>query len=190
MNKFKNQYFILRHGQSKANAREIIISDPKNGIKKYGLTKTGKIQTIKAFKKDHTFNQETIIYSSPFLRTKETAQIVKKILKCKKIIINDKLRERFFGNFEKTSNKNYQKVWEIDKLNKNNNENNVESPQKVWNRMISLINDIELKYSDKKIILISHGDPLQILITGFNNKPINLHREIKHLNVAEIRKLN
>jgi probable phosphoglycerate mutase len=187
---FKNQYYLLRHGQSQANAKEIIISDLKNGITQYGLTETGKNQTLNAFVKNHTFNQETIIYSSPFLRTKETAQIVKKVLNCKKIIIDDRLKERFFGVFEKTSNKNYQKVWKKDKLNENNNENNVESPKQVWNRMKPLLNKLEKKYSNKKIILISHGDPLQILITGFNNKSLNLHRKIKHLNVAEIRRLN
>jgi len=56
--------------------------------------------------------------------------------------------------------------------------------------MQSLINEIEKKHSNKKIILISHGDSLQILIAGFNNIPVNNHRQIKHLNYAEIRKLN
>ena len=190
MNTLKNQYYILRHGQSQANKIGIIISDPKNGIKKYGLTDTGKSQTVQAFKKDHDFNQETIIYTSPFLRTKETANIVKKLLNCKKINISDKLKERFFGDYEKLSNENYQKIWNKDKLNEKNNDNNVESTQQVWNRMISLIYKLEQKYSNKKIILISHGDPLQILIAGFNNILVNNHRQIQHLNIAEIRKLN
>ena len=190
MKKLQNQYYILRHGQSQANKLEIIISDPANGIKKYGLTETGKSQIEHAIKKNNELNQKTIIYASPFLRTKETAQIIKKNLNCRKINITDKLKERYFGNYEKLSNKNYQKVWDNDKLNKNNNKNNVESTKQVWDRMISLINEIEIKYSNKKIILISHGDPLQILITGFNNIPINHHRQIKHLNTAEIRKLN
>ena len=51
-------------------------------------------------------------------------QIVKKLLNCKKIYTTDKLRERFFGNYEKTSNKNYQKVWNKDSLNENNNDSN------------------------------------------------------------------
>lgn len=190
MKKLKNQYYILRHGQSQANTTGIIISDPSNGIKSFGLTDTGKSRIIEEVKRYTELNNESIIYTSPFLRAKETARLVKKILNSKKIFTSDKLSERYFGDYEKSSNTNYQKVWDKDKFNENNNKNNVESTKQVWDRMVSLINETEQKYSNKKIILISHGDPLQILITGFNNIPINHHRQIKHLNTAEIRKLN
>ena len=190
MKQLKNQYYVLRHGQSKVNEMGIIISDLSSGIKSYGLTDTGKFQITETVKKCVELNNKSVIFTSPFLRAKETALLVKKALNCKKIFTSEKLRERYFGDYEKSSNTNYQKVWDKDKFNMNNNENNVESTQQVWNRMISLIYELEQKYSNKKIILISHGDPLQILIAGFNNIPVNKHRQIQHLNVAEIKKLN
>ena len=33
-----NRYFVLRHGESRANTKQIIVSDPKNGLFDFGLT--------------------------------------------------------------------------------------------------------------------------------------------------------
>ena len=96
MKNLKNQYYILRHGHSKVNQLGIIISDPANDKKAYGLTETGKNQIKKTIKKISDLNHETIIFSSPFFRTKESAEIVQDLLNCDKIHISDKLKERFF----------------------------------------------------------------------------------------------
>ena len=45
------------------------------------------------------------------------------------------------------------------------------------------------EYKGKKILLVSHGDVLQILHTYFSGKPANHHRLIPHLETAEIREL-
>lgn len=192
--KLKNRYFALRHGESVPNVLEIVLSHPEHGTnEKFTLTKNGEKQVIDSAEKaksDDLLDDKTIIYSSPFSRTKKTAEIVKEILGVKEEIHFDKrLRERWFGDFERTHSSNYRKVWDVDAGNPNHKNFNVESTQEVQDRTISLINDLEKKYTNKKILLVSHGDALQILQTGFLDKSPSQHRNSNHLNTAEIREL-
>ncbi|MGD1003317.1 MAG: histidine phosphatase family protein [Minisyncoccia bacterium] len=57
-------------------------------------------------------------------------------------------------------------------------------------RVSGLIYDLEDRYVGKNILLVSHGDALQILQTFFENKPSSAHRELRHVQVAEVRKLS
>ena len=52
MSNFKNQYFSLRHGQSKANVLKIVLSDLKDGKKEeYTLSEMGEEQVKLSVKK-------------------------------------------------------------------------------------------------------------------------------------------
>ncbi len=99
------------------------------------------------------------------------------------------MRERYFGDWEQKHNRHYQDVWDEDINDPNHKNNNVESTAEVLDRTTSLIKDLEEKYSGKKILLVSHGDALQILQTGFEKVSSSCHRSLPHLNVAEIREL-
>jgi glucosyl-3-phosphoglycerate phosphatase len=193
--KLNNQYFVLRHGQSNANISGIVLSHLEEGKKEeWSLTAVGESQvenSVKKAKVDNLLGSDTIIYSSPFSRCKKSAEIAKKILEVNNdIVFDDRLRERWFGDWEKTDNSAYQKVWDEDKNNPEHKEKNVESALEVQKRTTSLIKDLEEKYKGKKILLVSHGDALQILQTGFQKISAAIHRESKHLKTAEIRKLD
>jgi len=183
-----NNYFLIRHGHSEANSRGIIVSNPETGTIKYGLTKNGKKQVLAAAA-DFSITEDLIIYSSDFLRTKETAEILKETLHSGDIIYTPLLRERFFGFYDGLDDDQYNEVWIRDKDNEDNKINSVESPRQVSNRVESLISMIESKYSGKNILLVSHGDCLQIMQTVFQNISPAKHRTLTHLNVAEIRKI-
>lgn len=186
--KLNNTYFLMRHGHSRANEEGIIISNPSIGTIQYGLTEQGKKQVSSASGK-FLETENIIIYCSDFLRGRETAEILQKSLKVQDINFTPLLRERYFGFYDGLDDNQYQLVWEKDKLNENNKHNSVESPRLVSNRVESLISDLENKHAKMNIILISHGDCLQILQTVFDNiSPAN-HRSLNHLQVAEIRKM-
>ena len=182
----------MRHGKSKANAKEIIVSNPDIGTKEYGLVEEGRQQVIESVtktKNEHILDKKTIIVSSDFTRTKETAEIAKDILKAKEIILTPKLRERYFGNWDKKHSRHYQNVW-IDDINDPHHKNNdVESTDEVLDRTTGLITELEGQFDGKKILLVSHGDALQILQTGFEKVDSSQHRNLVHLNTAEIREL-
>jgi len=189
----KNNYFILRHGKSSANEEGIIISDPKNGILSYGLVEEGRQQvkaSAKKAKEEKVLDKKTIIVSSDFSRALETAEITREVLGCGQVIVSTKLRERNFGDWEKTHNSNYQRVWDDDIKDANHKVNNDESAQEVLDRTSSLINDLEEEYTGKNILLISHGDALQILQTAFEKVSPSHHRTLRHLETAEIRRLH
>lgn len=192
MSELQNRYFVLRHGKSRANERGIIISDPEEGVENYGLTEEGKEQVRKAVqeaKSEGIIDKHTIIFSSDFKRCRETSEIARDILQCAPIHFTVLLRERYFGIWEKTSLSNYQRVWDLDAQNPDQSINNVESANAVLKRVMLLINDLEKKYQHTNILLVSHGDALQILQTAFNNLSTSHHRQLPLLVTAEIRDL-
>lgn len=193
----KNRYFAMRHGQSEANVAGIIVSDPQIGCNQFGLTALGQQQVIKSASNTSKLNQDTLIISSDFLRAKNTAETTQKILNTlQPIQYSTALRERFFGELNGKNDSQYQMVWDIDQQNPDHQKFNVESANQVVSRISALIMQLEQQYFDlhknvgQKILLVAHGDVLQLLQTWFQNVPASQHRSLPHLETAEIRCLN
>ncbi len=187
--KLHNQYYILRHGQSRVNVLGVISSQPKNGLTKFGLTSVGKKQVGQSVRQAKFLKSDTIIYSSDFLRTRQSAEIAKKILKAKKVSCSPKLRERNFGRLELTSSVNYAKVRKFDRQSRVSHGYGSESVAQVMKRMLEVIFMLEKKYSGRQILLVSHGDPLKILLAAFksNNNPFT--HGAKTIPLASLKKL-
>ncbi|KAG0244092.1 histidine phosphatase superfamily [Mortierella sp. GBAus27b] len=120
------------------------------------------------------------------------------------------LRERFFGEFEmKTpSDGLYAQVWREDAYNPFHEKFGVESVAAVTKRMTGVVRDQEDKEPrlspDSRqdttttepndtmtwIILVSHGDSLQILQTAMRGWSGDRHRQVEHLNTAEWRNVH
>jgi broad specificity phosphatase PhoE len=190
MEPLKNTYFAFRHGQSRANVEGIIISDPKVGTIDYGLTSEGRAQVQKSLSITNDFNAQTLIYSSDFLRARETAEIIRETLSVTEIIFDERLRERFFGEWEGKPHANYSKAWKNDLFDPNQEYNGAESSKSVQERMWSIIQSLEKAHSGNVIILVSHGDPLMLLQTAFNNLGPERHRSLPYIETAGCRKLN
>lgn len=198
----KNRYFAMRHGQSEANIASIIVSDPNVGCGKYGLTKLGQQQVIDSASNIKELNQDTFIISSDFLRAQNTAEITQKILNTTHPIqYSTALRERFFGTLNGQNDTQYKKVWDLDNQNPDHKEFGVESANQVVSRVATLIMQLEeqgfngqdnlgQQSAGKNILLVAHGDVLQLLQTWFQNVPASQHRSLPHLETAEIRCLN
>jgi probable phosphoglycerate mutase len=187
---FNNLYYAMRHGQSEANVSGIIVSDPATGCNHYGLSKTGRQQVHDAIKMAG-FKADTYIISSDFLRTKETAEIVQRVIQSHHGIQHSPLlRERFFGELNGQNDKFYQKVWTLDRLNPNHQAFGVESANHVVTRVSGVIESLEETLAGESILLVAHGDVLQLLQTWFQQVPATQHRELKHLGTAEVRCLN
>jgi broad specificity phosphatase PhoE len=189
--KLKNKYLIIRHGESEANKQGIVASSPENSINSFGLTERGEkqIRDIIRIKKENLLRSKVIIISSDFLRARESASIIAEEIECEDIIFTPLLRERFFGEYEGMPSDSYYRVWGDDLNNINNHIKGVESTQDVRERVLSVIRECEEKYRDKTILLVSHGDPLQILLASFKGLPSNRHREVKSFTNADFREL-
>ncbi|CAF1143953.1 unnamed protein product [Adineta steineri] len=195
----RNKYFSVRHGESEANVAQIISSNPQVGTEIHGLSSNGRSQVAentKLFLQNYPSNNSYVIISSDFRRARETADNLASNLTDShgnkpSIQLDKRLRERFFGIYDGTSDKSYDIIWKTDEENpiKNLNEQ-VEPVDSVRERTTALIKELEDKYENQIIFLVSHGDALQILQTAFERIPnANQQRYLKHLERAEFRPL-
>ena len=184
----KNRYYIMRHGESEANREGLIVSDPSIGTVKYGLTEKGREQAAGSLK-ESPLTKYCFILSSPFLRAKETAEIVRGLLGTEDVNFNEGLRERYFGEFDLRANHHYKDVWALDVEDPDHQNWGVESVIHVLKRMQRVVMECEGRMTDQSILLVSHGDPLQILSSYFMGFAPQEHRQVPHLHVAEVREL-
>jgi broad specificity phosphatase PhoE len=66
-----NKYFVMRHGEAESNELHILSTTLSNS---HHLTEKGKMHVVESAKILQNENIDVII-TSPFLRTKETAEI-------------------------------------------------------------------------------------------------------------------
>lgn len=102
------------------------------------------------------------------------------------------MRERFFGNYEGKSNTNYDLVWIEDAKDASHTIEGVESVVSVAARAQSLIDELEQKFENHVIVLVSHGDTLQIMQAQCFTQgkyTVSQHRSLPHLNTCELRNL-
>ncbi|MGF1704359.1 MULTISPECIES: histidine phosphatase family protein [Enterovibrio] len=188
MTVFKNSYFLMRHGQSKANVADKVVSDPNIGCHQYGLSPLGEEQAVASALavKDAGIS---VIVCSDFTRTRETAALVAKTLSIDTPIQDIRLRERFFGTWEGKSSDAYEQVWARDAVSSSQTDNGVESTEQVRKRTMDAILALENQFSDQVILLVSHGDALQILTTAFSDIPAGQHRTLPHHETGDIKPL-
>lgn len=183
-----NRYYAFRHGESAANVAHIIISDPAAGIMEYGLSEKGKSQVERVANFADELGFDVKIYSSDFLRARETAQIAHRLLATQSPVqFAPLLRERYFGQLNGCTDDNYRKVWALDAANPDHHQFGVESANEVVARGEKMIDAIEAEHSGKSILLIAHGDVLQIMQTWFEGVSAACHRQLTPLNTAEVR---
>jgi broad specificity phosphatase PhoE len=184
-----NRFSVMRHGQSKANIAGIIISRIETDRRgDYGLSEAGRRQVLAAARQSG-LPRDTVICSSDFARARQTAELVRACLGAREVIVDEALRERCFGDWEGSATVNYESVWAADAAGEGQSAGGVESTASVLDRATRLVADLEWKYSGLDILLVSHGDTLQILQAGFLSLDPSGHRRLPHLATGEIRRL-
>ncbi|HSG03257.1 MAG TPA: histidine phosphatase family protein [Marinobacterium sp.] len=188
MHEFRNSYLIMRHGESEANVAGVIVSNPDIGCSQYGLSETGRLQASESAQLHHA-SGITKIVCSDFLRTQQTAEIVQQQLGLPDVQIDEGLRERYFGVWDGDSHTHYQNVWRADGLGGVPEDQQVESASAVLERGLGVLSRLEASLSDETILLVSHGDMLQILRTAFLGVSPFKHRDLAHHETGEVKPL-
>jgi len=184
----RNSYSGMRHGESTANVENVIISCIDNDRRgDYGLTDLGRRQALTAATGSF-LSGDTVIRSSDFARAAQTARIVAAALGAVDVMVTEALRERCFGDWEGAASENYLTVWAADKTSPDHAEGHVEPASAVLARATAFITALERRYSGREILLVSHGDTLQILHAGFLGMNPGRHRELPPFERAEIRR--
>jgi isoleucyl-tRNA synthetase len=159
----KNTYFLLRHGtRAKShdeNGEELTAS--QLALDKYDLTREGVKQIEGIAERIKEIGGLDLIFSSPFLRTKHSAEII-----AKKLGLEVKIDNRLKEIDEGLACEGKPRVVCLpsgEKLDFDYKFGGGESWRDVRARMFSAVAEIDREYEGKRILLVSHGDPLWLL---------------------------
>jgi len=187
--RFKNKYYLLRHGEAISNTKNIISCWPEKFS--VPLTEEGKEQIKKAAVKLKK-KKIDLIFSSDLLRTKQTAKIVSKELEIP-VKYDKRLREYNAGIF------NGGPIEELKNFFKTEEERLVKKPpkgetyQEIVKRVTNFLNEMKEKYSSKNILVVSHQVPLTWLegkTRGLSDKEVfKKFPKERRIKKGEIRKL-
>jgi len=187
-----NRFHAMRHGQSKANEAGVIVSSIGSDRRgDYGLSELGRRQA-RAAADACGLPADTLIFSSDFSRAWQTAEIAAARLGAAEATVAEELRERCFGALEGGPVAGYATVWRVDEASDEAGAGGVEGVEPaaaVLDRATALVARLERRYAGRDILLVSHGDTLQILQAGFLGLDPARHRRLPPLATAEIREL-
>lgn len=186
----KNTYFVMRHGEADNNVKKVL-----NGadLSVSHLTARGREQSAAAasiLKKAGI----DLVYVSPFARTKETAAVVKDELGLKgsDVVVDDRLREVGFGEWEGKEGSAFGKKFPPEKRFESVPPDG-EKYGAVKKRLGGFLYDIEKKNQGKKILIVTHGTPASMLFAaanGFDREQSIAFEKEKYMENAEVRPLD
>ncbi|MFH1967994.1 MAG: histidine phosphatase family protein [bacterium] len=158
----KNNYFLLRHGQTIYQKENRKINYPADADYSLTITEEGK-EMIKKVAEQLKSEKIDLIFASPFLRTKQSAEIVSDILGIENINYDERIIDIKMGEFANRSHEEYANFFA------NEEERFTKRPRggENWNDIIArtktFLNDTEKQHKDKNILIISHGDPIWLM---------------------------
>ncbi len=173
----KNKYFLVRHTECVSNVKKISsYSWEKEDI----LTETGIKQAEKLANKLKKY-KINLVFCSPFTRTKQTFEIINKKLKLNttKILFDKRLVENNFGIADGQHYDEYHKLFSSEKAYFETPVPYGENYADVKKRITGFLKEIESKYKNKNILIISHGFSLRMLELVAMN--LNIKECIEHL---------
>ena len=187
----KNEFVALRHGWSEANEAGIIVSRIESGrLPRYGLHARGRAQAAAVAEPLAALAgaREVVVLASDFSRTLDTAAVVAEALGVA-VAPTPALRERDFGDLDGGPNDTYEDVWARDAADAGHEWSRVESVERVLARTTAAVREADAAGEGRLVLLVSHGDALQILQTAFADVDPRTHRSLPHLETCELRPL-
>ena len=120
-----------------------------------------------------------------------TAEIFAARIGCGPVVLDPRLRERFFGELDGGKDDQYDNVWQKDRDSADHVEFGCESVNSVIARASELVTELDAEGGGGKVvILVAHGDVIQITQTAFKGMRGEEHRSLPHLDTAGYRKFN
>lgn len=182
-----NSYFLIRHGQTHWNKNGIMHGQYDIPLNNTGINQAKKLSINL---KNYYFD---ICFCSPLIRARSTAIEILKYHRNTKIIYDDRLKELNKGLLE-GKHLNSEKLLK-DEDHKILNKYKIESKKEFFNRVSKFIDEIEIKYKNKKILIVSHSGTIKMCFFKFNYPKIPIHKayyklHIKNSELYQINKIN
>jgi len=186
--RLNNTYFLLRHGQARSNEYNFVSCWPEkvyNPLTQKGIKKIKEVALI--LKKEKI----DLIFTSDLLRTKQTAEIIAKKLGLN-ILFDRNLREIKFGKFNGGPGEKWEDFFEIIRNKKSGKPYGMENYKDVLKRARVFIKEINERYKNKNILIISHGAvvfSIEATLRDFSEKQEETHKEELKFKNGELKKL-
>lgn len=159
-----NKYFVVRHGEADNNVKAVISCDPNNSSH---LTEKGREQA--GIAGDNLKKEKIdIIFSSPFARTKETAEIIAQKLGINSADIkkDNRIGELNGGTFDGKVVSEYINYFSSFEERFTKKTPQGENYSDIKKRATDFIYDIEKGYAGKNILIVTHDSPAWLLFAG------------------------
>ncbi len=150
--------YIVRHGESEANSKEITGGD-------FPLTEKGR-QQIKDFIHQLGNIQFDAIFSSGLLRARQTAEIIALRHKLNTTCYKE-LRERNYGRYEGCKSSKYMEemkqvfkkidTMSYNEIKKYKRYEGYETDEEMMTRFITTVRELAIAYKGKTILIVSHS---------------------------------
>lgn len=153
-------FYLVRHGEAENNVGFIMNSSPE--IKRYPLTERGREQALTTAKFLATVDADGL-FSSPILRAKQTADSIAQATGLP-IELDERLCETGMGMFNGKTQKAFLEKYADPKMRISPDPaDGVEGYIDMRARLKHFLDDMQTRYAGKKVIVVSHGDPLEQL---------------------------
>lgn len=187
----RNDIWVLRHGESTANVEGLIVSAPgPRALIEVGLTPRGREQARDAARaaREQGLGADTLVVSSDFVRALQTAEEFASVLGADAPRRDPRLRERSFGIHDEGPANAYEQVWAVDRA-RGTHDDEVEPAEHVAARVGQVLREADAQAAEAPVVLVAHGDVLQIaLAVGAGVDPHD-HRDVPHLGNAGLRRI-
>src|SRR3989338_700273 len=175
----KSRWFIVRHGQTEGNAKEVV-----EGHNNSPLTELGRKQAQTVALKLKNQNVDLII-ASDLGRCKETAEIIANEIGAE-VVFDKELRERSMGDAEgltyqarKDKFGSYYKAYD-------EAPGNIESSQKLEERVAKCFEKNRSTHGHRNVVIVSHGSVIRMLTKRIRNLTFEEARERPAITNAEV----
>lgn len=152
--------YVIRHGQTIVNIKELV-----NAWNNIGLNKVGKKEASLASNEIKRLHID-LIFCSPLRRTKQTCKIINKNMI--QVVFDKRIIERNSRSmqFKKITKINREEWYDTNKMIVYKNSEGFKS---ILERVGKFIDDIKEKYTDKTILIVTHGDVCKAIYSYLNN---------------------
>lgn len=190
--KSSNKYFVMRHGEGEHNVNNILSSKKDDP---YHLTEKGKKEVLESAENLKEKGITKIIYS-PFVRTRETVEIVKEVLglKDEQVVFDERLGEHQMGVLNGKSVDEYHSLVTSNEDVYDKRPEGGESLLDMKKRTGDLIYEVDKINTGEVILFITHEHTawaLESAINGFDKKATAKFRPNEEfIETAEVHELD
>ncbi len=179
----KNNFFLIRHTESDHNVKNIFAFGPERNNNVSRLTKKG-IEQAKHIASELKKAKVSVIFTSSYKRTRQVADIIAKTTGAK-VFIDRRLGELDPGVFSGRPVAEYHRFFKDPLERFYKAPPGGENLTNAKKRMMTAIKDINRRFQNKNIAIVSHGDPLWALEAAIKCVPPDQMDKVPYIDVGE-----